>query len=40
MEFFYMFDNGLLNSGKLTELAMHSNVPPCRRWRAGEHGRG
>ncbi len=39
-EFFYMFGNVLLNSGKLTELAAHSNVPSCRRWRAGEHGRG
>jgi hypothetical protein len=40
LEFFYMFANVLMNSGKLTELAAHSNVPSCRRWRAGEHGRG
>jgi hypothetical protein len=39
-EFFYMFDNVLSNSGKLKELASHCNISPCRRWRAGEHGRG
>jgi hypothetical protein len=39
-EFFYMFDHVLSNSGKLKEIASHCNVPPCRRWRAGEHGHG
>ncbi len=39
-EFFYMFNNVVSNSCKLKELAAHSNVPACRRWRAGEHGRG
>jgi hypothetical protein len=39
-EFFYVFDNVLSNSFKLREMALLSNIPPCRRWRAGEHGRG
>jgi hypothetical protein len=39
-EFFYLFDNVLSNSVKLKEIASHCNVPPCRRWREGEHGRG
>jgi hypothetical protein len=39
-EFFYLFNNVVSNSSKLSELAAHSNVSACRRWRAGEHGRG
>jgi hypothetical protein len=39
-EFFYVFDNVLSNSPKLKEMTLLSNIPPCRRWRAGEHGRG
>jgi hypothetical protein len=39
-EFFYVFNNVLSNSPKLKELALLSNIPPCRRWRVGEHGRG
>jgi hypothetical protein len=40
LEFFYMFNNVLSNNGNLRELATHSNISPCRRWRAGEHGFG
>jgi hypothetical protein len=39
-EFFYLFNNVVSNSSKLSELAAHSNVSACRRWRAGDHGRG
>jgi hypothetical protein len=39
-EFFYLFNNVVSVSGKLSELAAHSHVSACRRWRAGEHGRG
>jgi hypothetical protein len=39
-EFFYLFNNVVSVSAKLSELAAHSNVSACRRWRAGEHGRG
>ncbi len=37
-EFFYLLNNIVSNSGKLSELAAHSNVSACRRWRAGEQG--
>ncbi len=40
LEFFYRFNNVLSNNGNLRELATHSNISPCRRWRAGEHGIG
>ncbi len=38
-DLFYMLNNILVNNGKLFTLAINCNIPVCRLWRAGEHGR-
>ncbi len=39
-DLFYILNKILANNGKLFTLAINCNIPVCRLWRAGEHGRG